>query len=83
MALSARQQGENVVISVPEAQKLVELKAVRPGGEAGSPGQLPGKSADSAAGGRLRIHLRQQMQYIRDSGTGHIGKGIYRIFKRE
>ncbi|ELE37338.1 hypothetical protein A1U5_04862, partial [Escherichia coli KTE66] len=46
-------------------------------------GQLPGKSADSAAGGGLRIHLRRQMQYIRDSGTGQIGKGIYRLFKRE
>ena len=36
-----------------------------------------------AAGGRLRIHFRQQMQYICDSGTGHTGKGIYRLFKRE
>ncbi|MBA8400393.1 F4 (K88) fimbria minor subunit FaeF [Escherichia coli] len=30
VALSARQQGENVVISVPEAQKLVELRTDAP-----------------------------------------------------
>ena len=50
----------------------------------GNPGQLDAEGVVTrGAGGRLRIHLRQQMQYICDSGTGHTGKGIYRLFKRK